>query len=69
MSSTTVAVPGIHCDHCKQSIEGALRTMPGVRSADVSVPDRSVAVDYDDSVVDLDAIRNAIIEQGYVLPA
>ena len=69
MSTTTLSVPGIHCDHCKSSIEGALGQLDGVTSAEVSVPAKTVTVDYDDGQVDLDAIRDAIEEQGYDLPA
>ena len=69
MGSATIGVPGIHCDHCKASIEGAVGALDGVRSAEVSVAERQVAVDYDESVVDLDRIRDTIIEQGYDVPA
>lgn len=68
MGATTVSVPGIHCDHCKASIEGALRNLDGVRSAEVSVAERTVAVEYDDSVVDVERIRGTIVDQGYDLP-
>jgi copper chaperone len=67
MSVTTLSVPGIHCGHCKTSIEGALHQLHGVASAEVSVPEKKVTVDYDEDQVDLDAIREAIIEQGYDL--
>jgi hypothetical protein len=43
--------------------------LDGVRSARVSVPDRTVDVDYDESVVGLDAIKDSIVEQGYDVPA
>ena len=69
MSATTLHIPGIHCQNCKSSIEGAVGAMAGVRSARVSVDDRTVAVDYDESAVSLDQIREAIVEQGYDVPA
>ncbi len=69
MSEATLSIPGIHCEHCQTSIEGALAEVEGVRSARVSVPDRTVDVDYDESLVDVDAIKDTIIEQGYDLPA
>ena len=69
MSETTLPIPGIHCEHCQTSVEGALSRLDGVRSAHVSVAERTVDVDYDETVVTLGAIRDAIIEQGYDLPA
>jgi len=69
VSETTLSIPGIHCEHCQSSIEGALGELEGVRSARVSVPERTVDVDYDESVVDIDAIKDTILEQGYDLPA
>ncbi len=68
MSTTTLHVPGIHCGHCKASIEGAVGALDGVRTAEVSVDDRTVAVDYDESVVGVEQIKDAIVEQGYDLP-
>ena len=69
MSEATLNIPGIHCGHCQTAIEGALDELEGVHSARVSVPERTVAVDYDESVVDLGTIKDTIIEQGYDLPA
>lgn len=64
-TTTTISVPEIHCDHCKSSIEGAVGGLAGVESAEVSVPDKNVTVAYDDSAVSIEAIRDAIVEQGY----
>jgi copper chaperone len=69
MGTTSLHVPGIHCDHCKAAIEGAVGELAGVRSAEVDVAARSVTVDYDEGAVKLEAIKEAIIEQGYDLPA
>lgn len=69
MSTTTLHVPGIHCGNCKSAIEGALSELGGVRSAEVSVEERTVTVDYDESAVDRAAVEHTIVEQGYDLPA
>ena len=37
MTTTTISVPEIHCDHCRTSSEGALTSLPGVRAARVDV--------------------------------
>ena len=65
MTTTTISVPAIHCDNCKNSIEGALNDLDGVSTAEVSVPEKTVTVDYDDSTVDLVAIKVAIEDQGF----
>ncbi len=65
MTDITLSVPDISCDHCKTSIEGALSPLKGVALAEVSIPDRTVAVSYDNDSVTLDTIVEAIAEQGY----
>ena len=69
MPSETISVPEIHCDHCKQSIEGALNPLPGVDLATVDVAQRTVTVEYDQSSISRDDIVGAIQDQGYEVPA
>ena len=69
MTTETIAVPEIHCDHCKMSIEGALAPVEGVDFAVVDVASRAVTVTYDESSVDRDTLIAAIEEQGYEVPA
>jgi copper chaperone len=63
--SARVQVPGIHCNHCKSSIEGSLEPLEGVARAVVDVPERTVHVDYDPQAVDRALIVSTIEEQGY----
>ena len=67
MSSTTISVPEIHCDHCKQAIEGAVGPLEGVRAVEVDIPARTVHVEHDDSVARR-ALVDAIEDQGYDVP-
>jgi copper chaperone len=69
MRTMTIAVPGIHCDHCKHSIEGALAPLQGVGSARVDVDARTVTVEVDEGRVDRARIVAAIEDQGYDMPA
>jgi copper chaperone len=69
MVTETIAVPEIHCDHCKVSIEGALEPLAGVERATVDVPARAVTVTYDEASVDRDRLVQAIEQQGYEVPA
>jgi copper chaperone len=69
MTTLTISVPEIHCDHCKHSIEGALAPLPGVASARVDVAARTVTVEVDETVTDRASLVAAIEAQGYDVPA
>jgi len=66
-TSTTLQVPEVHCDHCKTSLEGAVGELGGVSRVEVSVPDATLDVSFDDATVDLDTIKQTIEEQGYAV--
>jgi copper chaperone len=68
MTTVTIAVPEIHCDHCKNSIEGAVAPLGGVQQAVVDVPARSVTVTYDADTIDRGALVRAIEDLGYQVP-
>ena len=69
MTTMTISVPEIHCDHCKHSIEGALALLPGVASARVDVGARTVTVEVDETLTDRGRLVAAIEDQGYDVPA
>ncbi|CAN5846386.1 copper chaperone CopZ [soil metagenome] len=69
MTTETISVPEIHCDHCSTSIEGALAPLDGVARASVDIDARQVTVDYDASTIDRDALIGTIEDQGYEVPA
>jgi copper chaperone len=68
MTTETIAVPEIHCGHCRASIEGALSPIAGVARAEVDVDARAVTVDYDDQRVSRADLVRAIEDQGYEVP-
>lgn len=65
---TRLAVPDVHCDHCKTSIEGALARLPGVQAVEVDVPGRVVTVAHGPEV-EADELVARIGEQGYEVAA
>jgi len=67
MTSTTLSVPEIHCDHCKHAIEGAVGGLDGVASAAVDVESRTVSVEFD-APATIAGVISAIEEQGYEVP-
>lgn len=68
MTEETITVPEIHCEHCKDSLEGALSNLPGVETVQVGIEDRSIRLSYDRDVIERDTIVAAIEEQGYQVP-
>lgn len=62
MSTTTYAVPGISCGHCKTAIEAEVTKVAGVEAVEVDIDAKTVAVSG--SADDAD-IRAAIDEAGY----
>lgn len=66
-TETTLQVPEVHCDHCKTSLEGAVGTLEGVANVEVSIPDATLEVIFDETTVNLDTIKTTIEEQGYAV--
>ena len=65
MTTETLSVPDISCDHCQRTIEAALGRLPGVRAAAVDLSARTVQVTYDEASVDPAAIRDTLADEGY----
>ncbi len=63
--SMDISVAGMTCNHCKMSVESALKTLDGVTSAEVDLAANKVAVEFDDSKVSFDDLKKAIEEAGY----
>jgi len=67
VTSEKFNVPDVSCGHCKSAIETALRPLNGVQEADVDIDAKSVAVAYDDAVIDRAAVVRAIESAGYAV--
>jgi copper chaperone len=65
VTTVTLSVPDISCDHCQRTIESTLGRLPGVRAAAVDVASRTVRVTYDETAVTPAAIRDTLADEGY----
>ena len=63
MTKATLNVQGMSCGHCVNSVEGAVKNLGA--TAKVDLANHSVTVDFDETKVSLDAIKETIEEQGY----
>ena len=58
-------VEGMTCNHCKAAVENAIRQLSGVESANVDLQKKTVTVQYDESQVSVQQMKEAISEEGY----
>ncbi|PAV28717.1 copper-binding protein [Virgibacillus profundi] len=65
----TLNVQGMTCGHCKMSVEGALNKLDGVAAAEVNLDAGNVDITFDESKVNVDAMKEAIEDQGYDVSA
>jgi copper chaperone len=63
MTNITLQVEGMSCQHCVNSIEGALKEIGA--TGKVSLESNSVDVSFDENKITIDAVKEAIEEQGY----
>jgi copper chaperone len=65
MSSVTLNVPDISCEHCERTISNTLQPVDGVRSVSVDIPAKQVRVDYDEALVNVDQMKALLQEEDY----
>jgi copper chaperone CopZ len=61
---TALKIEGMSCEHCVRAVKTALEETAGVRSAAVSLKDKSAVVDHGDEVTPA-ALKAAVEEAGY----
>lgn len=69
MKELTLNVQGMTCNHCLQAVEGALTELVGVSQATVNLGTKNVAVQFDESAVTVEQMKEAIEDQGFDVEA
>ena len=64
VSTRSIAVTGMSCDHCANAIRAEISKLPGVTSIDVDVTAGTVRVSGDPVPEDA-SLREAVEEAGY----
>lgn len=64
MTEATFGVRG-NCGMCESTIEKAVNAVDGISKADWDKDKKKIAVAFDDSKTNIDAIHNAIAASGY----
>jgi copper chaperone len=58
-------VKGMSCNHCVNAVESAVKELKGIESVSVDLKSNKVSVAFDDSMVKLNQVKEAIEEAGY----
>ncbi|MGO8947284.1 MAG: heavy-metal-associated domain-containing protein [Ktedonobacterales bacterium] len=62
---TTLSIPEISCEHCVNTINGALGALPGVETVITDIETKSVQLRYDPAQVSMDRVASTLDEAGY----
>ena len=65
MKKVTLPVSDMHCSNCAMKIEGLEDELPGVRRLNASYQRGNMVVEFDESLVSLEAIIAAVAKKGY----
>ena len=65
MANIKLRVTGMSCGHCQAKVEQALKSVSGVYSAVIDLPDGEAEVDFDDDRITTDQLVAAVAKAGY----
>ena len=64
-SETTLKIPAIDCQKCVDTIRRTLQAVPSAEVADADTETKLVRIQFDESAVSVDQIREALDEIGF----
>lgn len=65
MSTTTLKIQGMTCNHCVMRVAKSLKAVSGVQDAQVDLQKGEATVTYDASKASTDTLTAAVAEAGY----
>jgi len=63
--TTHIGIAGMTCDNCVKTVEHALRKLPGVKQVSVDRDAAIANVTFDNSMVDVPTMHDALLKSGY----
>jgi copper chaperone len=61
----TLKVEGMSCEHCVKAVNNALGGIAGITDIAVSLKEKTASFNYDPALASLEAIKEAITDEGY----
>jgi copper chaperone len=69
VTKVVLGIPEISCEHCAQSITGALKPQAGVAHVRVDVPTQKVHLEFDEGAITLDRVKQIRADEEYPVEA
>ena len=64
-TQATLKIPALHCSSCGDTVKRTLIPLPSVELTQIDVGAKQVGIQFDESAVSLDQIREALEEAGF----
>ena len=64
MNIKTIKIEGMQCNHCKMSVEKALKSIDGVIKVEVNLEDKNAVIESSVDISD-EKIKKVIEEEGF----
>jgi len=65
MKKITLEVNGMTCDHCVQTIKGALNKVIGLNLIEINLDKSQVKVEFDESQTNIQILSGEIVALGF----
>ena len=65
MVSVKLNIIGMHCMGCVRTVTNALKRVAGVKEAEVSLPENSATIQFDEKQTSIEELNNAVRDAGY----
>jgi copper chaperone len=65
MTQIILNVPDISCEHCERTITNTLAPVDGVRGVSVDIAVKQVRVDYDETQINSDRMKQLLEAEDY----
>jgi len=65
--TVTLKVDGMSCQHCRKAVENALKSLIGVKAAEVNLARKTALITFDPDQLTTDDMRKALEQAGYSL--
>jgi copper chaperone len=65
MIKKVLKVNGMTCQHCVQTVSEIVGKMSGIHKVEVNLDQKNVAVEFDESISNIDEISTQIVEAGF----